>query len=215
MAFAFAKTHPATLLGCFRRKQGHSDPNTKQTKQGWGGEGGGNRIEQPSPLIPTAGTGALLPSSSQAKGISKAGNKKRNEFREILACNPLPAMQLSSDSSPWGDERKNCKFKWVPLALQSHPVQRGLGHCCCQHSCGEVKSCSEFFPLMETARVFVREWGKRELLLIPMSLTLMQQVNIWCVAFATGQLCLPETKRKCILGCQWQRFHWVFCQEGS
>lgn len=130
-------------------------------------------------------------------------------------CNPLPAMQLSSDGSPWGEERKNCKFKWVPLALQSHPVQRGARSLLLPAQLQGSQILLWILPPHGGSKGFRSGMGKRELLLIPMSLTLMQQVNIWCVAFATGQLCLPETKRKCILGCQWQRFHWVFCQEGS
>lgn len=85
--FAFAKAHPETLVGCFRLKAGVSDPNTEQT-MGWGDRGEGNCIkhaDQLSQIIPTASTGAQLPSSSQAKGISKAGNKNRNEFRESPA----------------------------------------------------------------------------------------------------------------------------------
>lgn len=82
-AIGFDKTHPVTLLGCFRIEQGHSNPNTKQRKQGLQGEGGIGR-DQPSLFIPTAGMGVLVPSSSQAKDISKAGNKNQNSFIEIL-----------------------------------------------------------------------------------------------------------------------------------
>lgn len=59
---------------------------------------------------------------------------------------------------------------------------------------GGVKSCSDFFRLPGAARIFVREWGKRELLLIPMNLTLMQQVNIQGGLLL--QLVSRETKKK-------------------
>lgn len=125
----------------------------------------------------SSGTRALLPSSSEAKGISKAGNKNQNEFREIPA--PSWSAQHSSNGSPWGEERKSCRFKWVPVAQGSCPVQRGpWSLLLLPAQLGGVKSCSDFFPLTEAARVFIWEPGIRELLLIPVSLTLMQQVNI-------------------------------------
>lgn len=77
---------------------------------GWQDKGEGNCIkhaDQLSQIIPTASTGAQLPSASQAKGISKAGNKNQNEFRESPAPSQSakPAAYSTHPAAPCGERR--------------------------------------------------------------------------------------------------------------
>lgn len=96
-----------------------------------------------------------------------------------------------------------------------------LGYCCHQHSCRGIQESRRgcqillwLFPPHRGSKGFCSGIGEK-------GFYSSQWVLPWCnrwlfrvVTFVTGQPCLPERKKICILGCQQQRFHWIFYQEG-
>lgn len=114
----------------------------------------------------------------------------------------LPAIQHSSHGSPWGEERKSCRFKWTQVAQGSCPVQRGpwsllppaqlRGYSGVEG--GVPNPALTFSPSQRQQGVLFRNRLKG-LLLIPVSVTLMQQVTIRGGYFCDWSAMLTREKK--------------------